>query len=969
MDAEVVPRSAKLEALDDLADSNLDLCRRYARDVSFLTEGNILYQRCFQILKLGGLEAEIPRLVVFGQQSMGKTTLLDMIMGGPIGYSSTDTGTKQPVVIMLKPSRSTTGSFEASIECVLNGKSVKIRDLHSEMKKIMSNIDTISSEELELEISVPNGVHAVFVDLPGIKDDSKDGSELTRNVVRTYVRNNPNDLYILVKKASDDPANWPWTLREFILSPRPTGLGLTPRQTMVVGTRSKDFLIGEKNDIKTQAELVDRVSKRAIRDHNGTVLPLYLLELFSLTIEEKEVLGFQSRRTVMENQIIEGKRACQCLINDSFQFSTKEAQDKLLGCFDYEVFRSDLNQNFQRLLVDQLGILERKLHKRKLEMIKSIKKYEEINTNESLTQSIRESVKLFVRELIQMVSELITGNFMIMRLEGNGDSFLHKYGGSVRDNLAEGHNLAKELFNKQQYDENFLSNTEVQSEKILKRIDARKESERRIENSKDQMPEIKALPDFRELPAPDKSGKFLPGQFVRFTVHKDSSRILGFLKKVDKLNCLVSFNYKAHVESHQERSVERHKIEVVVPLSFAINSTSVSSNTRFLAWRKTYRSDDWVGLEPVMVNSISDLKPVANPWITDASDEVAKNSISGTTTVFDGRAQVTKCEIKPDLNLILRISDIKDPTGGKHDGIAEDSVEIDKSGFVESLSLFDLFLDADVYNDGQWKSLTALQRISGTSAEAKLLSHVSLTYLNVWLKFHVSNLEPECRYPEHVLLQMMRSAQRVVDQADWKPLVADLLQSNVKGGLLQLAKLASCASAVALKRVLKASLIETKAHILGGDLNSSLMFLVSSPRFIEEVETAMDDFCKDRAKKCADDIRQLIVDQTQAINFDVVLDVFEGCRQFEAEFLGSTSLCNLADTVKQKLELRRQRLGNADIFAKGHAGNLPLDMIYEEVRVHFWVVKLLLASPMTTKLYTAFIKDIKDKTLVLLPAD
>ncbi|CDI81081.1 hypothetical protein, conserved [Eimeria acervulina] len=40
-------------------------------------DANSSYLLCFQLLKLAGLEAEIPRLVVFGQQSMGKTTLLD----------------------------------------------------------------------------------------------------------------------------------------------------------------------------------------------------------------------------------------------------------------------------------------------------------------------------------------------------------------------------------------------------------------------------------------------------------------------------------------------------------------------------------------------------------------------------------------------------------------------------------------------------------------------------------------------------------------------------------------------------------------------------------------------------------------------------------------------------------------------------------------------------------------------------
>lgn len=105
-----------------------------------------------------------------------------------------------------------------------------------------------------------------------IQDDSKQGADLTRSVVKNYVRNNPNDLYILVKKASDDPANWPWSLREFILTAPPKGLGLTPRQTIVVGTRARDFLINEKNDVRSQADLLERVRKRAVRDPTGRCL-------------------------------------------------------------------------------------------------------------------------------------------------------------------------------------------------------------------------------------------------------------------------------------------------------------------------------------------------------------------------------------------------------------------------------------------------------------------------------------------------------------------------------------------------------------------------------------------------------------------------------------------------------------------------------------------------------------------------
>ncbi|CDJ43618.1 hypothetical protein ETH_00003125, partial [Eimeria tenella] len=201
-------------------------------------------------------------------------------MGGPIGYSSTDTGTRQPVVIMLRPSNSSSSSSSSNkVSCFLAGEEIDIKEMQNKMKEIMSSQgEAISNEELEVEIAVPNGVHAVFVDLPGLKEDSKQGAAATRAVVRSYVQHNPNDLYLLVKKASDDPANWPWTLREFILAPSPKGLGLSPSQTVVVGTRAREFLQNEKSDVKTQQQLLERVRKRAVKDASGESLPLYLLE-------------------------------------------------------------------------------------------------------------------------------------------------------------------------------------------------------------------------------------------------------------------------------------------------------------------------------------------------------------------------------------------------------------------------------------------------------------------------------------------------------------------------------------------------------------------------------------------------------------------------------------------------------------------------------------------------------------------
>lgn len=60
----------------------------------------------------------------------------------------------------------------------------------------------------------------------------------------------------------------------------------------------------------------------------------------------------------------------------------------------------------------------------------------------------------------------------------------------------------------------------------------------------------------------------------------------------------------------------------------------------------------------------------------------------------------------------------------------------------------------------------------------------------------------------------MRAVKHVVDKGVWESSVADLLQSNVRAGILPSARLASCATAVALRRVLKAAVHEVKVQLV-----------------------------------------------------------------------------------------------------------------------------------------------------------
>ncbi|KAL8455449.1 hypothetical protein Emag_000718 [Eimeria magna] len=180
--------------------------------------------------------------------------------------------------------------------------------------------------------------------------------------------------------------------------------------------------------------------------------------------------------------------------------------------------------------------------------------------------------------------------------------------------------------------------------------------------------------------------------------------------------------------------------------------------------------------------------------------------------------------------------------------------------------------------------LSLNQKIAGEFADVRLLNQLSITHLARWLKFHISILEPDRRFTTNVLLQMMRSVRHVIDKADWEPLIADLLQSNV--------------------------------------------------RPVEESTDQSDDSTRlwgTKAAECGSAMRDLIFEQTHAIHFEMIEDLFDGCQQFEKDFLGSSAMREVAASVRSSMARRKQRLGIADVYARNAATGDPHDMIYEEV--------------------------------------
>ncbi|GFE54186.1 arginyl-tRNA synthetase, putative [Babesia ovis] len=979
-----------LEELRTVRTDALVKAQDYLKLIKKTDDPNLIFVHCYHIMKLGGLDAEVPRLVVFGQQSMGKTTVLDFIMGGPIGYSSTDTGTKQPVVIIMRPLEviqevaaslnvqlSPDAVNGSTIWCLFDGKLMDIRSVQDAMRVHMLNIgDTIIADELEVEVFVPNGLNAIFVDLPGIKDDSKMGAEFTRNVVRNYVKNNPNDLYILVKKSSDDPANWPWSLREFITTAPPTGLGLSPHQTVVVGTRARDFLINEKTDIRTAEQLLERVLKRSVIDSRGNMLPIHLLELFSLSIQAKESGDFTANKAEMKRQIATGQQEVEDMIRHSFELKSGSVdmdgltvQERLIQMFSVNGFLTTLDSKYQTLVANTFRNLERKLVRKKMELERNLQMLEQ-RMNRLNPQSLRESIALFIRQFVEVVQKMMTGNYTIMKLPIAPEEFLKYYGGSLRDNLEDGNDLALNLFPQgDMYEPDFY-------EKISNRTET-------LFNKKlTMMDSVK------------------PGRYVRYFTSKINAHMFGLIEppRRNKINSAdgnienyISNDYKSdeminvefiQINNGQENSlhknIDRSRISLLTPLpSVSVDQMQVP----LYAWHKTQSSTGWILVRPIVIDRLppeimvqkSNYREIeiSNKQIAFRYLDVADNTNADDSEIDTTTDKLATTSIKGILSKDQDKGAKNDGEKSSRDGdksarASEKDISVSGDNDVKSnryvyfTTCSEIFLEdpkvVPYYN-------SALEMVSGEHAEASLLNQLAITNICHWLKFQIKHMEPDKHFTSEVIYQMLRSVSHVVDRADWEPLIADLVQSNVRGALLHAARLSACAAAAALRRVLKASLAEVFRCIQLSECDQTLYCLSESLHFQEQIDQLSEEYCRQKATECANAMMHLILEQTYSIQFDVAVDIFDYCYQFEKYFVsraGHRSLMGEAlYRVRENFAMRKRRLAMTDIFEKSDA-KTSLELIYEEVKVQFWATKMLLASPLATKLYTHFIKDVVD---------
>jgi hypothetical protein len=132
-------------------------------------------------------ELAVPKIIVIGNESSGKSSLLENIIKCQIFPKNATFGTKQPIHLILKP----TSITEEITYRVIYKNSVIVTSkklIYQEVQKIMNCVnEDILEDEILIEITDINMVNFEFYDIPGIRAYPPDLEMKTKKLAEKYL--------------------------------------------------------------------------------------------------------------------------------------------------------------------------------------------------------------------------------------------------------------------------------------------------------------------------------------------------------------------------------------------------------------------------------------------------------------------------------------------------------------------------------------------------------------------------------------------------------------------------------------------------------------------------------------------------------------------------------------------------------------------------------------------------------------
>lgn len=154
-----------------------------------------------------GAQFEYPKVVMLGNQSSGKSSVSEAIVGLPIFPKGNNMVTRRPLELAMIRDTSMTSGFKAQFGSM--GRIItSIPDVHAEL--LARNSGDITEEPIYLTITSPNVYNLTVVDLPGFIRVTKAGEDedlpdKIRDMCLKYIHN-PTFIKLIVMAATNDRA-------------------------------------------------------------------------------------------------------------------------------------------------------------------------------------------------------------------------------------------------------------------------------------------------------------------------------------------------------------------------------------------------------------------------------------------------------------------------------------------------------------------------------------------------------------------------------------------------------------------------------------------------------------------------------------------------------------------------------------------------------------------------------------------